>query len=554
MAPTIFIHPKEEDRIRAQAASIQLRLRETAGSKRTPQDAHALRSAAIYADLMADFSGPRSTDVTTLIIREPYPPCLVALADLEPITLSELRMATHHRGRVLSVTKASPVVKRPESSWAIVKDEGVDCNSDSNDNSNDGERLELYLHQSLHSGVDLLEAGETFHIKEPFFTLNDRGEQTVRVDHPCDLVVAGGRNTNTLVNTSPSKKSTTDVHDVNQSVQRGKEQKLDNQAIMALLSKSSKPIPLLADIDASVSAGVSAGISVQISPGRGRGLFATRALPFNAIVLAEKAFCIVPAHSPAAHTALFYSPNSSHSSHADTMRAAPLGLHRAVMQKLMANPSQVEEVLDLDSGEYAGIGKKLILSEEEEGGGPVLDAFQVAGIVARNAFGAGGEEDTPNTNTNGAGLYLRASYINHSCLPNLTHSLHNGTTLIIRALRPIAAGEELFHAYTTADPDLSTRRAALALQWGFVCACALCLAETADGAEIRAKRQKFVEEARRFVASEPAAAGAKRLTVVRGRRLANAIGATYDGERYREVPRMGMGEIERWLKGAPGYR
>jgi len=62
---TLFIHPKEVDRIRAQSKSVQLSLQTTEGTKRLTQSAHVLRSAAIHADLMADFSlsSPQSSDV-----------------------------------------------------------------------------------------------------------------------------------------------------------------------------------------------------------------------------------------------------------------------------------------------------------------------------------------------------------------------------------------------------------------------------------------------------------------------------------------------------------
>ncbi|KAG4219281.1 hypothetical protein PC116_g32239, partial [Phytophthora cactorum] len=52
----------------------------------------------------------------------------------------------------------------------------------------DMERLELCLHKSRH-GEDVLESASSFVIKEPYFTLTDQGEPTIRVDHPSDLIV-----------------------------------------------------------------------------------------------------------------------------------------------------------------------------------------------------------------------------------------------------------------------------------------------------------------------------------------------------------------------------
>lgn len=141
-------------------------------------------------------------------------------------------------------------------------------------------------------------------------------------------------------------------------------------------------------------------MTVQASHGRRRGLFARCDFKTGELVQGEKAFCIVLAHKPATQTAIVYDERN------DIMRAAPLGLHSAVLHKLMDNPSQLEKVLALDGGEYTGVGKKLILND----GALVVDAFQIADIVARNAFGAGvggqwnGEDEDEEPSRAGAGL------------------------------------------------------------------------------------------------------------------------------------------------------
>jgi hypothetical protein len=50
------------------------------------------------------------------------------------------------------------------------------------------ERLEVCLHKSRYS-EDVLESASAFVIKEPYFTLTDQGEATLRIDHPSDLIV-----------------------------------------------------------------------------------------------------------------------------------------------------------------------------------------------------------------------------------------------------------------------------------------------------------------------------------------------------------------------------
>ena len=75
-------------------------------------------------------------------------------------------------------------------------------------------------------------------------------------------------------------------------------------------------------------------------------------------------------------------------------------------------------------------------------------------------------------------LLLVAAFSNHSCVPNVASALAPGSSsgppeLVLTALRDIAAGEELLHAYV--DPAAPTRDRQARLQgYGFVCACAAC--------------------------------------------------------------------------------
>ncbi|KAI8463276.1 MAG: hypothetical protein J3K34DRAFT_496148 [Monoraphidium minutum] len=68
--------------------------------------------------------------------------------------------------------------------------------------------------------------------------------------------------------------------------------------------------------------------------------------------------------------------------------------------------------------------------------------------------------------------------LNHSCAPN-TCAAPFGTTLVVRAAAPVAAGEELTTCYLGEGrlAPTRTRRAALRAGYGFHCACARCLEE-----------------------------------------------------------------------------
>ncbi|KAF2865620.1 hypothetical protein BDV95DRAFT_599596 [Massariosphaeria phaeospora] len=185
---TVFLTEKEAERIRSTVKTRLERCSELTGRPRKPRDSTDAIKEATGASLMADMGGAPDPDMTetqgpggtipALAVGEPYPPCIVSLQDLQPMGLADLQLNTHHRGRLLTVKRVSPVVTLVARSWAMVQDKM----------GKETERLEVCLHKSRH-GEDVLESASGFVIKEPFFTLTDHGEATIRVDHPSDLIV-----------------------------------------------------------------------------------------------------------------------------------------------------------------------------------------------------------------------------------------------------------------------------------------------------------------------------------------------------------------------------
>jgi hypothetical protein len=186
----------------------------------------------------------------------------------------------------------------------------------------------------------------------------------------------------------------------------------------------------------------------------------------------------------------------------------------------------------------------------------VIDTFQVHDIVARNAFGLGpvytdghhGDEDSCKAST---GLWVQASYINHSCIPN-TKKEYMGDLMVLRATGPIRAGEEITHSYDEPS-DYYARTAALLNTWGFTCTCGLCVAERADSPDLRKKRRELEIEANAFI-ERNGALGAKRLSISKVQRLARSINDTYDDERYNGLPRVALLRIQKWLAEATTRR
>lgn len=642
----IYLTQHEADRIRKTAQERVKKSLEAKNNGRESREATASIQQATGASLMADMGGAPDPDMTqaqggtlpALVIEKPYPPCTAPLDDLEPMSFSDLKMETHHSGKKLAIKRASPVVGLAIRSWCMVQDE----------EEKETERLEFGLHKLRHN-EEVLELTKLFVIKEPYFTLSDSGESTIRIDHPSDLVsLTNEVNSGDLKDVAAAEKAATRCKNngnaalkeqdlpeayarysealeiaeeyslsslardiarnrayvslllsqldevlvdakaslINEDDSRSKE--LDSKAYFRagsaayalgqydgakkLFEEQQKLTPndkdaktylkriaarqreqesgnydlaklrvslskLRSRVDAATFTGAT---KIQDSPGKGRGLFATRNIAPGELIMCEKALCVVWGHEREAMTAMTYDLRD------DKIRVSPVGLTRSLVQKLISIPSQIPKVMDL-YGDYQGESKKAFAHND----GPVVDVFAVHDIMSRNAFGPGnqfGEEGARNAST---GLWVYAAYINHSCVPNAAKD-YIGDLMILRATRAIKAGEEIFHAYDEAS-DYEARRASLKTTWGFECKCRLCAAQKKDGEDVRRKREELRGEADAFVAREHWA-NAKRLTIVKAQRIAKGIEETYNADRYKDLPKTAGSSMQDWLAKATPRR
>nr|POE48148.1 set and mynd domain-containing protein [Quercus suber] len=644
---TIYMTAAESERIRATAKQRVQKCQEVRDQARADTDALAVHQQVTMASLMADMAGPqepaaKKETITAFAVGYTYPPCVLSMEELRPIALTELRLESHHRGRVLTVRRVAEVVELAARSWTVVEADGQK------------ERLEVCLHK-VRYGEEVLESGKVFRLKEPYFTVNDEGDSTLRIDHPSDLVICGedaveeGKGDAEAVKPAKSRKSckeegnaalkkqdlpqalaryteglqsksekseaetqtvTFDLHrnraHVNLLLNRcdeaktdalaavtniddAKHQDLDSKAYFRAgtaaynlgdfdeakgffehqrrLSPNDKDVVTITKriekrlkerdtgeydfrairlglsrarptVDSATFTG---DVEIKDSPGAGRGMFATRAFKPYERVMCEKAFCVVWGYRNEAWTAMTYDVRD------DKIRATPAGLDQAVVQKLLNNPSQVSKVVEL-YGDYPGIGAQLVLKD----GVPVIDTFQIRDIIARNGFAAsapdGREENARNAST---GLWVRAAYINHSCMPNAAKE-YIGDLMVIRAIRPVAAGDELTHSYDE-NPEYEARQKNLLTTWGFVCRCALCIAEEADGPELRSKRLELYGQASAITERENPLL-VKRLVLAKLERVVKAIQETYEEERYRDVPRPVLTTLQDWIQVAKKKR
>ncbi len=290
--------------------------------------------------------------------------------------------------------------------------------------------------------------------------------------------------------------------------------------------------------------------AVRPSAFHGNGLFATEAIAPGELVFVEKA-AFMPNQ--------YYEP-----------ARASAALYATMVRQMCDNPSLAAEVLlPLYGGDLARTGREGTLVD----GVPVVDVFLAENIRLKNCFSAPlATLDDTRPETAGAGratpalmakgLWKHASYLNHSCVPNTMRSFL-GDMLISRAVRPIAAGEELFQQYMPVKVDLGARRAELQAGWGFVCACPLCTGEAAviPGSGIpaataagHAARRRLLAAAEKLASKHAPQKFPPDAAVRAMEKLARQIEASYDAEPPAVYgpgrPRLGLVYPVMWLQRA----
>ena len=146
---------------------------------------------------------------------------------------------------------------------------------------------------------------------------------------------------------------------------------------------------------------------------------------------------------------------------------------RALLRRAFANAREALDVLTPEW--YARTASRLRLNSFRVE--IPVEADELSGGVDFRALMASGLDAIARGGASGTAAYSASSYFNHSCAPNAHPRWENGdSTITIRALRPITAGEELFITYVDANESRESRRARLRQSYGFECACERCLA------------------------------------------------------------------------------
>ena len=211
-------------------------------------------------------------------------------------------------------------------------------------------------------------------------------------------------------------------------------------------------------------------VQIRKSVISGRGLFATKNIDAGTLVLVTKAVAtergILPSEDSGENAQLVMWKNfidKVTSSIAKCPRTCYListlsiGEDEDVLEVpdiCLFRPEAEEESRDLD--------KKLDMAS-------ILNILDVNSLV-EDAVSA--KVLGRNSDYYGVGLWVLASFINHSCIPN-ARRLHVGDYVMVHVSRDVKAGEEITFAYHDVLLPLDKRRE-MSNSWGFQCNCKRC--------------------------------------------------------------------------------
>ncbi|KAK7981380.1 TPR domain protein [Apiospora saccharicola] len=225
-------------------------------------------------------------------------------------------------------------------------------------------------------------------------------------------------------------------------------------------------------------------VEVRDVPGLGKGLFAAQAIPRYSLLFAEEPLLFAPKGGDRV---------SNHRVRKFLEALDQLSSRtRAEFLSLYASPTQLEHISDDARARMCNWYTDVKgLSET------ALDDAMASGITALAAYRTNNvavlDYDNPDHLEGvivGGAVYSVFSRINHACHPNAAFFYLGvrSQRLGVRALRDIAAGEQIFVSYlgekAGREMGLSQRQEGLAT-WGFECKCDACIKEALAEAAVK---------------------------------------------------------------------
>ncbi|OBT91215.1 hypothetical protein VE02_00363 [Pseudogymnoascus sp. 03VT05] len=275
-------------------------------------------------------------------------------------------------------------------------------------------------------------------------------------------------------------------------------------------------------------------VDIRVSPGKGRGLFTTRAVEAGELLMCEKAFAYsffdqsAPAEMHKTKLSMVFNTEEG------SIIFGTLGtLITEAVQKVARNPSLHDFVSSLYHGSYKAPAVNKIDNH------PVIDTFLIERIISHNCFGCPPTSlmahvtPGPPKRAYSSGLWPLCATLNHSCLPTARRAFI-GDLQVVRATRDLPADSELVWAYNEVSEDPAQTRSALA-NWGFVCSCSLCAEAIRTPEKVRKRRELLRTDLRACVMVK----NPDDIDVAKAERLVAAVEATYKAKPV-EAPRETM--------------
>ena len=221
---------------------------------------------------------------------------------------------------------------------------------------------------------------------------------------------------------------------------------------------------------------------IRESPGKGRGLFATRKIKEGQIILEEYPLITISDGMSSSQFEAKYYPNID-----DETKAKILQLY---------DPAENIKTLDTDTMEKLGSKSPLMMLYKEARTDEIIKIFR---IISGNHLKICGEKDLYKKFTE-TGLYNNISRINHSCVPNATRSWVMGDfqRKQVRALIDIEKDVEILVSSQNKEEFVfgsrEFRRQELLETFGFLCLCSECSLEGEELEENERMRAEIREK------------------------------------------------------------
>ncbi|KAI4661522.1 uncharacterized protein J4E88_010970 [Alternaria novae-zelandiae] len=276
-------------------------------------------------------------------------------------------------------------------------------------------------------------------------------------------------------------------------------------------------------------------LEVRKVKGKGRGLFLTKPAKVGDLLLCEKAFSHAHVDEERKGNA-----NISLLMNVETDKGFLGGqadLIQLITQKMFKNSSTAPTFTDLYHGDYEAVDAKSV------DGQPIVDTFLVERTMTLNVFGSPitslnsykrlkDNKESKEKAYHSCGIWIKASYINHSCLGNVRRSFI-GDMMIVRAKKDMEAGTELSFPYEAPDGHYTSKVDQKFKNWGFVCNCPLCEDIKSTKASEVTKRRTLLEQLERLCKSTTSGNAFN----AKFERLLKALNETYSRP-VEEVPRL----------------